>query len=212
MEIPIIGRFFKGNKANAEVPQSLPKDIQAVSTPPEIVPPVSETTAPDIDREHITRTIREHKSWVRSDPQEKEFVEKAKSALKEATPELLEEMARTVDPDKRKPNLLREGDRIIIGWKGAHMHCALAANMTPEDAGTIMKDPDRPTEPILLVMDGSGGFHIVPGNRNRPKTLEVLRQMAPNVIFEERVTSVGKELLSMFGPREPRPPRQPRPR
>lgn len=214
MEIPIIGRFLRGNKPSPEASVT-----PSPAAEPEIVLtrgaafPVNETPElPDIDSVHIRSYVTRFKAEAVGDEKGREAIEKAKNALKKATPEVLEEMARTVDPDGRKPNFLREGDKVIIGWRGAHVHCAVAANMVPEDGGTIMKDPDRPTEPVILVMDGSGGFHIVPGNKNRPKTLEVLRQMAPGVIFEERITSVGQELNRMFGKQEAPTPRRPRTR
>ena len=211
MEIPILGRLLRRNKPSPETVNA-PQPQEPVQ--PKLEPqPATEviSDAPDVDREEVRKQLarsRRIKSVMGED-----FDRRAKEAvredIKEATPELLEELARTLDPDERNFKFLREGERIIVAGHGAHADYANEAHMVPEDGGFIARDKDRLNDQLLLIEDGSGGLRILPGNKNRPRTLEILRQMVPNVTFEERTTKRGEDLISMFGKREqsPRPRR-----
>lgn len=165
MEIPIIGRFFKGKP---------PAPVDNLAWVEDELRTGREPHPPLVDRE----TVRHRISESLASPVGAE-------EIKEATQDLLEELLRDSHIFSEEPKFLREGTKVVIGGVGAHVAYARVARMIPDDAGSITSTRDDPSGQALVIRGGSFGLGIPPNNANRPDTLEILRRIAPNVTFKE---------------------------
>lgn len=161
-EIPIIGRFFRG-KRRPNPPVWEEDDSNLI-----------QTQAPRVDR----KTVMDRISSGNSISGVKE------GEMRTATQDLLEELLEDQITRGQGRKFLREGGKVVIGGVNSHVAYARAAEMIPEDAGSIEADTIDGVR-VLMIKGGSFGLGIPDKNANRPETMRLLRETAPNIDFKE---------------------------
>lgn len=112
MEIPILGRFLKGNKTSPETSIKPPAQDPTHQTEIEVTPPTGKTNsdAPDVNRDEVRKQLDISRTVLSAGSDfNKGAMERVREDIKDVSPQLLEELVKTLDPSER--NFKKNGSK-----------------------------------------------------------------------------------------------------